>query len=109
MQSREAWGEKYIVGIDILNKFHDINLEEVPPYDRRTARQRDTTKISRRFSYLTTELDLSKDTFEEAIQYKQYIQNECWINTLYDFLVIIFYLKTKKKFYFKKYDFRNYW
>ena len=80
----EHFGENYIVGI-LIKKVHDVNSEEVPVYDRRTARQRDTTKISRRFSYLTTELDLSKDTFKEAIQYKQYIQNECWINTLYDF------------------------
>jgi len=84
MQSSESWGENYIVGI-YIKRIHDVNLGEVPVYDRRTARQRDTTKISRRFSYLTTELDLSKDTFKEAIQYKQYIQNECWINTLYDF------------------------
>ena len=50
MQSREAWGDNYIVGI-YIKRIHDINLEEVPVYDRRTARQRDTVKISRRFGY----------------------------------------------------------
>ena len=75
---------KITVGI-LIKKVHDVNFEEVPIYNRRIAQQRDTTTISRRFGYITTELDLSQDTLKEAIQYKQYVTDECWINTLYDF------------------------
>ena len=28
---------------------------------------------------------MNADTFKEAIENKNYIENECWINTIYDF------------------------
>ena len=61
----EKFGENYIVGI-LIKKVHDVNFEEVPIYNRRIAQQRDTTKISRRFGYITTELDLSQDTLKRS-------------------------------------------
>jgi hypothetical protein len=38
-----------------------------------------------KFSYINTELDLSKDTLKEAIENNNYIKDECWLNTLNDF------------------------
>jgi hypothetical protein len=46
---------------------------------------KNTTKISIKNNYITTELDLSKDTFEEAIKNEKYVKNECFINSIYDF------------------------
>ena len=83
-KSYESWGENYICGI-LIKHINNIDLGDVQSYNHRTAPQRDTTKISRRFNYITTELDLSKDTLKQAIEIDQYVKNECWINTLYDF------------------------
>jgi len=35
--------------------------------------------------YINTEFDLTTDTFTEAIDNDNYVVNECWLNTLYDF------------------------
>ena len=53
--------------------------------DVTTVRNRDTTKIGTYYRFTTTTLDLSMDTFQEAIENKKYIKNECFINSLYDF------------------------
>ena len=50
----EKFGENYIAGI-LIKKVHDFNFDEAPIYDRRTAQQRDTTKISIKFGFITTE------------------------------------------------------
>ena len=73
----------YVVGILILNyKIQDKPVEE---YNPRTTRLRDaTTKQSINYKYIHTELNLTKDTFEEAITNNNYVKDECWINTLYD-------------------------
>ena len=36
------------------------------------------------YYYINTELDLSQKTFKDSIAKQHYIENECWINTLYD-------------------------
>ena len=40
--------------------------------------------MSNNYTYIHTELDLTKDNFKEAIENNNYIKDECWINTLYD-------------------------
>ena len=38
------------------------------------------------YYYISTELDLSQKTFKDSIATKKhYMENECWINALYDF------------------------
>ena len=46
---------------------------------------RDTEHISLNYRYIETNLNMSVDTFKDAIQNNNYIKNECWINSLYDF------------------------
>ena len=36
-------------------------------------------------TYMCTELDTSKETFKEAIQKGNYVDNQCWLNTLTDY------------------------
>ena len=35
--------------------------------------------------YISTELDVSFDNFKEALDNKNYIENECWINAFMDY------------------------
>ena len=64
-------GEYYIFGI-LITKINNVNMDEVPDYDRSSPLARDTNKISTYYNYITTELDLSHDTFEKAIKVNQY-------------------------------------
>ena len=83
-QAHSDWGENYICGI-LITKIKKVNMNEVPDYDRTSSLARDTSKISTYYNYISTELDLSKTTFEKAIKVDQYAKDECWINTIYDF------------------------
>ena len=42
-------------------------------------------KITISYRYCSNYLDLSKDTFAEAIKKGRYERSECWVNSLYDF------------------------
>ena len=46
---------------------------------------RDATKQSIYYRYIETNVYMNADTFKEAIENKNYIENECWINTLMDY------------------------
>jgi len=35
--------------------------------------------------YISTHLDVKYDNFKKSIENKNYIENECWINTLMDY------------------------
>ena len=41
-------------------------------------------KIAVHYKYCSTTLDLTRDTFREAIQKEHYVRNECWINAIYE-------------------------
>jgi hypothetical protein len=77
-------GQNYICGI-LIPKIRKVNMNEVPDYDLSSSLSRDTNKISTYYNYITTDLDLSHNTFEKAINVDQYVKDECWINTIYDF------------------------
>ena len=47
-------------------------------------------KTSLRYRYVSTELDLSKETFKQAIEIKNYVDNECWVNSFIDFFGNLF-------------------
>jgi hypothetical protein len=42
-------------------------------------------KVTITYRYCSNVLDLTKDTFAEAIKNERYVKNECFINSLYDF------------------------
>ena len=58
-----------------------------------SSRRRGTSDDSQAFGgqvgiknrYSSTQIDVSKNTFKEAIERKNYIKDECWINSIYDF------------------------
>ena len=78
------WAADYIHGI-YIHKVRPLNIN-APKYDPKTSKKRESSKISTKFNYISTELDLTKDTLKEAIQKKHYIKNECLFNTFYDCL-----------------------
>ena len=43
------------------------------------------TKLSINYKYVETKIDMSANTLLEAIENKNYIRDECWINTIVDF------------------------
>ena len=42
-------------------------------------------KVTITYRYCSNVLDLTKDTFAEAVRNERYLKNECFINSLYDF------------------------
>jgi hypothetical protein len=45
---------------------------------------KDTAKENINHKYVITDIDLVKDTFEDAIKHDNYVANECWLNAIYD-------------------------
>ena len=54
-------------------------------FEPKRQRNKDTTKVGAYYMYSCTPMDLSKNTFKDAIQNMNYTKDECFINTLYDF------------------------
>mgnify|MGYP003347215631 CR=1 FL=1 len=79
----DATGKAYLAAVYLmdLKDTGTIDTSFVP----KKAKNKDTSKIGAYYKYTTTPMDLSKSTFEEAIQNHKYVQHECFINTLYDF------------------------
>ena len=42
-------------------------------------------KMTIAYRYCSNTLDLSADTFQEAMKLNNYVKNECWFNSIYDF------------------------
>jgi hypothetical protein len=59
-------------------------MKNVKPANPKRTAKRSTENIAIKYAYINNELDLSKNTFKEAIEKKKYIKNQCWINTLMD-------------------------
>ena len=80
----EGMGDSYIPdAIMILKVSNHSHIEAVDPASipKRAAEE----KVAIHYKYRTNPIDLSKDTFKEAIRIDKYISHECWINALYDF------------------------
>ena len=50
-----------------------------------TTAKRSEDKVSIKYKYSSTQIDVSKNTFKEVIERKSYIKDECWVNSIYDF------------------------
>ena len=72
-----------------LNAIYVKEAEEDTPTDKvynpYEAPLKSTSNVSINYRYIHTNVELSKDTFAEAIKQEHYIENECWINSIYDF------------------------
>jgi len=79
-------GSAGISAIYLLNYKSDERKNKrafVEPLDRKA---RDSVGcISMYSKYISTHLDVKYNNFKESIENKNYIQNECWINTLIDY------------------------
>ena len=58
---------------------------------------RDGGKYSIYYKYIETHVDMAEDTFMEAIRNKNHTENECWINTIYDFYKDTLLAENKRK------------
>ena len=72
----------YIGALKILRA---RKVEGGQPSNPRQANLRRSENISMYNTYMYTELDTSKETFMEAIQKGNYVDNQCWLNTLTDY------------------------
>ena len=79
----EQYGDAYVSGILLLH-YKQIQMKNVKPANPKRTAKRSTENIAIKYAYINNELDLSKNTFKEAIEKKKYIKNQCWINTLMD-------------------------
>ena len=72
-----------------LNAIYIKEAEEETPtdqiYNPYEAPLKSTSNVSINYRYIHTNVELSKDTFAEAIKQEHYIENECWIKSIYDF------------------------
>ena len=79
----------YILDHHYVNAIYIEEAEENTPTDKvynpYEAPLKSTSHVSINYRYLHTNVELSKDTFAEAIKQEHYIENECWIHSLYDF------------------------
>ena len=71
--------------IDALKILRARKAEGGQPSNPRQANLRRSENISMYNTYMYTELDTSKETFMEAIQKGNYVDNQCWLNTLTDY------------------------
>ena len=80
----ENHGISYVVGMYIKD-WEEIDTSSIAAVNPLQQAFRNTEHISILNKYISTELDMSKTSFKKAIERNNYVQNECWINTLYDF------------------------
>jgi len=69
----------YITSVELSHS--QINTSFIPKKNK----NRDGDKVSAYYRYATTELDLEANTFKDAISKGNYIKDECFINSIYDF------------------------
>jgi hypothetical protein len=79
--NREIIAPGYLDAIYILN-YHE--QKDVAPLDPKKSKKKTEDKLAIEYRYCSNTLDLTKNTFMEAIQKNHYRKNECWINALYD-------------------------
>ena len=83
--NRERNAPGYLEGIMVLSA--DMKPKEggVDPVTTRKRVGDDGESAMMNHRYVTNRLDLSRDTFKEAMTRENYIKNECWINAIYEF------------------------
>jgi hypothetical protein len=75
-------GDSYLAAVYLMN----ITVSETKgrAFEARKRKNRDTTKVGAYYLYNYVSMDLTKDTFKEAIQNHNYTKDECFLNTIYD-------------------------
>ena len=81
-KNREQIAKGYLNGIMVLSADKKAEIAGTAP---RLTRKRGDDKIMIQYRYASNQIDVSKDTMEAAIKNNKYVENECWINSIYDF------------------------
>ena len=85
----------YIEGIYVLNY---TNLQpKGKPYRPLQDNLKNGNAVSINYKYIETNIDLTFDTLQEAIENNHYIKNVCWINTIVDFYCNSLMAENKRK------------
>jgi hypothetical protein len=79
----ESTGKTYLRALYIFQSERTDKTGKA--FEPKKSRNRDDEKIAAYYQYSSTQLDLSKKTFKEAITLKHYNKNECFINSILDF------------------------
>ena len=79
----DSTGQTYLAGM-LLMKVAKVDTDTLN-FEPKKQRNKDTSKVGAYYMYSCTPMDLTKNTFKEAIQNMNYTKDECFINTLYDF------------------------
>ena len=65
------------------------SAEQIPKTNKKykveKQKLKDTTHSSINYKYIETNVDMSFNTLKEAIDNKNYIKDECWLNSIRDF------------------------
>jgi len=80
-KERVKHDEEYIAALYILELRTYENVEPVNPAK---IPKRAGNKSNIYYKYCSTTLDLTKNTFRQALEKKNYKRDECWLNTIYD-------------------------
>ena len=72
----------YIVAFYIID-YQDTNKGEAE--DPKKMKKKTGEKMTIAYRYCSNTLDLSADTFQEAMKLNNYVKNECWFNSIWDF------------------------
>ena len=79
----EKSGESYLAAIYLMNLIESETTGY--EFEPKRVKNRNTQKIGVYSRYTTTIMDVNKETFRDAISINKYIENECFINSIYDF------------------------
>ena len=71
----------YVMNLNNSNFSESKRLE----FDPKRIKNKGGNQIAAYYRYSTTELDLSVDTFKEAIAKTHYVKDECFLDSIYDF------------------------
>jgi len=89
MYTDAEFSKYYDLRVSYINAVYIGRVERIKnrrsSYNPLDENLRDATKQSIYYRYIETNVYMNADTFKEAIENKNYIENECWINTIYDF------------------------
>ena len=79
-----TYGRSYLAAVYVMNvrpSHTQINTSFIP----KKAKNKYGDKIATHHRFATTELDLEAHTFKDAIAKGNYVRDECFVNSIYDF------------------------
>ena len=80
----DSTGDSYLAAVYLM-KVAPAHSQINTAFQPKKAKNKNTEKIAAYYRFATTELDLEASTFKEAISKHNYVKDECFINSIYDF------------------------